>query len=188
MSSHLIIGRRPSSFRRDDSIGVASEQKPAQWRVSAVVRPRPPNDGLVAGAGESHIQQTQVFSPLLLLMKPLAVSEPDTLASDVDCEGVVVVRVVENRHRNLRLPAVPKKRAVDDGELEALAPVDREHLHGFCIGLEAKASILVVTIFAGLGNSSLQPARERGRSQILLDGGCMEEPADMQEIRHQTLA
>ena len=54
-----------------------------------------------------------------------------------------------------RRPAIPEVRAVDDGELQSLGPVDGQNLHRVGVGIEAPAAVLGV---GGLDAGLLDPA------------------------------
>ena len=103
------------------------------------------------GSRHGDVEQAQLLAALLAHLD-LAVVLPTgdpvvvTLPADVDRARGSVVRVVEHDELRLGRRAVPEERAVDDGELEALAAVDRQHLHGVGVGLESPAAILAVGV------------------------------------------
>ena len=78
--------------------------------------------------------------------------------------GVVVDDRVGLARRCSRLPQV---RHVDDRELEPLAAVDGQHLHGLGVGLQPAAALLVARVAVGLGDPPAQPDGQRGRAELL---------------------
>ena len=154
---HLIIGDGGCGKRRHDTV-LAGEQQPAEWGVLARLGAGPPYDGLMLGPGQCDVEQPQVLAPLLDLGEPLRAADearcPVVNYPDVDSEAMALGGVVEDGHRIGRRPAVPQVRAVDDGELEAFAAMDRQHLHRLGIGFEPAAAVLVGTVVEGLGDAA----------------------------------
>ncbi len=143
----------------------------------------------MAGPGESDVGQPQLLAPpfdeVLETGAPVLVRP----AADVDGAPVAGIGVVE--HRRLVLedpPRIPQVRAVDDGELEALAAVDRQHLHRLGVGLESAAAVLGVVFLAGLVDALAQPAGEGGDAELLGGGGAVQELADVAEVGELALA
>ena len=144
--------------RRHVAVVAAREQQPAERRVAAVPRARPPDDGLVLRPGQRDVGQAQVLAALLLLVlrgggapksgpsRPTSIVRTSPCAGSWKKTGSIVARDVA------RLPQV---RAVDDRELEALAAVDRQHLHRLGVGLQAPAALLVA-------RSRARPRRSAG--------------------------
>ena len=111
------------------------------------------------------------------------------LERDVDLARAVVV-VEDDRvgHLVVAPDRVPQERAVDDGELEALAAVDRQDLHGVGVGLQPPGALLVATFLDGGADPGAQPARQRGGAEALVDRGAVQELADVAQVGHAPLA
>src|SRR3989442_1377379 len=77
----------------------------------------------------------QVLAALLDAMLANVRGEPGAVNSDVDREDVTGGGVVEGHRFGVTrdVTGFPQERAVDDGELETLTAVDRQHLH--CLGI-----------------------------------------------------
>ena len=84
-----------------------------------------------------------------------------------------------------RLPQVGE---VDDRELEALAAVDREHLHRLGVGLQPAAALLVAGLLLGGGDPLAQPAGQRGRAEPLGGRRRVQELADVAQVGQPPLA
>ena len=122
---------------------------------------------------------------MLVRRQGLAVVGPEH--TDVERPAVVVGGVVEDRDLLDRAVPVPDVWAVDDRELQALAAVDRQHLHGFGVGLEAAAAVLVAGVLRRLGDASPQPGRERRRPEAVRHRNGVQELADVAQIRKKPL-
>ena len=170
---------------------VAGEEQAAEGRVRAVQRAGPPHDRLVAGPGERDVGEAQVLAALLVDV-PAAVSrEPGPSHRRRRWSAGRPWR------RRGRRPArrlvgdassVPQVRAVDDGELEALAAVDGEDLHGLGVGLEAAAAVLVVGVLVGLGDPPAQPGVSAVAPRLLGVGRGVQQLADVAQVGQLALA
>ena len=175
----LALARRPAELD-----GVRIEQQPGERRPPAPERAGPPHDGLVARPGQRDVGEPELLAPLLGdVLVPVGVEAGAVPAADVDRAPVAGRRVVEDGRFVLRdPPGVPEVRAVDDRELEALAAVDRQHLHGLRVGFQPAAAVLVGGVVGGVGDASLQPARQRGHPELFGHRFEVEELADVAEI------
>ena len=113
----------------------------AERRVAAVADAGPPDDRLVLRAGQRDVGEPQVLAALLdHVLLDVALEGPALRARRRSCAGPRRRVVEEDRLRVVRDPGrLPQERAVDDRELEALAAVDRQHLHRLGVGLEPPA-------------------------------------------------
>ena len=84
-----------------------------------------------------------------------------------------------------RLPQVGE---VDDRELEALAAVDRQHLHRLGVGLQPAAALLVARLLLGGRDPLAQPAGQRGRPEPLGGGRRVQQLADVAQVGQPPLA
>ena len=145
---------------------VTGEQQPAEARVAAVPRRRPPHDSLVLGAGEGDVGEAEVLAALL--DKLLRARRRTLVAADVDCSAIGCGRIVEHRGRVLVDPGrVPEERAVDHGKLESLAAVKGEHLHRFGVGLESPASVIEPASLFRVVDGLVEPLGQRGDADLL---------------------
>ncbi len=166
---------------------VPEEQQPAQRRVPAVPRRRPPHHRLVAGPGEGDVGQAQLLAPPLLDV--LAPRPTLPAAAHVDGPPVTSPFVVVDGRFVGRDPArVPQVGAVDDRELQPLAAVDGHHLHRLGVGLQPAGPVLGVTVFAGLGDALAQPPGQRRHAQLLGRGLGVQELADVAQVGEPALA
>ena len=144
------VARRVARRRRHGAVAVAREQQPAERRVAAVPRRRPPHDRLVLRAGRARRRRAA---------GPRRAARPA-------CWRLWRVEVgpLERRRRSSagRPPSgswnatgtlasgssvgLPQVRAVDDRELEPLAAVDREDLDRLGVGLQPAAALLVAGV------------------------------------------
>ena len=83
---------------------------------------------------------------------------------------------------------LPEERAVDDRELEALAPVDRQHLHRGGVRLEPAAAVLVVHVVGGLADAGPQPGGEGADAESLGRHLVVEQLPDVEQIGQVALA
>ena len=74
------------------------------------------------------------------------------------------------------------------GELEALAAVDRQHLHGLGVGLQPAAALLVAGVVAGLGDPTAQPRGQRGNAELLARRRGVQQLADVAQVGQPALA
>ncbi len=131
--SERLIARRRGALGGDVAVLVAREQQPPERRVAAVKARRPPQHDLVARSGQRDVGQPQVLAALLGDAQLAVCGELAAVQRNVDGPPVTGPRVMEE-DRRLRVvgdPAgLPEKRHVDDWELQPLAAMDRQHLHG----------------------------------------------------------
>ena len=177
-------------FAATTAVVAAREQQPRQRRVAAVRRAGPPHDRLMLRARERDVREPQVLSALLDQVLLHVRGEVRAVEADVDRPRVVARRVVEEDRLALvadpgRLPQVGE---VDDRELEPLAAVDREHLHGLGVGLQPAAALLVAGLLLGGGDPLAQPRGQRGRAEPLGGRGGVQELADVAQVREMALA
>ena len=98
--------------------------------------------------------------------------------ADVDRPDVVVPVVVVGRRLVLvDVARLPGERVVDDRELEALAAMDRQHLHRLGVGVEPQRAILVGAVAVGVGDPLPQPGGQRGDPELLLGRGGVQQLA-----------
>ena len=83
---------------------------------------------------------------------------------------------------------VPEVGQVHDRELEALRAVDREHLDGQMVGLQAARAALVLVAGARLGDAAAQPGRQRGRPEAVGGARTVQQLGDMAEVGQRPLA
>src|SRR5439155_22045125 len=139
----LLVGRYRPAVGGDGAVVGAGEEKPAEGRVPAVPRSGPPGHRLVLSPGQGDIGQAEILTPLLGdVLVPMAIESRAPLPAHVDGAAVAGIGVVEDgSSRPGEVAGLPQVRGVDDGELEALAPVDGEDLHRLGVGLEAPAAL-----------------------------------------------
>ena len=190
-------GRRRVGVARPSAatlpVGVAREQQPAERRVAAVARARPPHDRLVLRPGQRDVGEPQVLAALLgevLLARGAGSPGPSRPTSIVRASsGVGVVEGDRDAGRARSPGRLPQVRAVDDRELEALAAVDGEHLDGLGVGLEPPAALLVARVLLGLGDPAPQPRRQRRRRPCCSVGRRgVQELADVAQVGQRALA
>ena len=155
------VGRHGGAGRLHVPLVVAREQQPRQRRVAAGPRTRPPHDRLVLRARQRDVREPQVLAALLVDVllhgaRSTAGLRGRRRSSASRSASWNVTGSVLARDRR-RLPEVG---VVDDGELEPLAAVHREHLHGLRVALEPAAALLVVVV----GASPPAPVRATTRS------------------------
>ena len=109
------------------------------------------------------------------------------ITTDVDGASLIVDRVMEGGDSLLRAVDVPQERAVHDREFESFAAVDCEHLHGFGIGLEAAAAILVVPVCRGVVDPSPKPGGQCSRPEVVCLRLRVEELAHVAQIGQEPL-
>ena len=97
-----VVIRRGRAGRRDVAVVVAGEQQPAERRVAAVPRARPPDDRLVLGARQRDVGEPQVLAALLDDVLLLVAFEVRALEPDVDRARVAGVGVVEEDRLGVR--------------------------------------------------------------------------------------
>ena len=147
--------RRPSGVAApvggDVAVGVAGEEQPAERRVAAVPRARPPHDGLVLRAGQRDVGEAQVLAALLGVVLAPVVRRSRGRRADVDrtrsssaCGSWKKTGCGSSRD----VARLPQERAVDDRELEALAAVDGQDLDRLGVGLQPPAALLVARVLA----------------------------------------
>ena len=184
------VGRGRAQLVGDVALLVAGEQQARERRVAAVPRAGPPDHRPVAGAGQRDVGQAQVLAALLDgLLLAVALVVP-ALQRDVEPALVARVRVVEGdgmRARGLEA-RLPQEGHVDDAELEPLGAVDRQHLDGVGVGLEAAAALLVVDVTLGLGDAPAQPSRQRGGAELLGRDLGVQELGDVAQVGQPALA
>src|SRR4051812_16089896 len=97
------------------------------------------------------------------------------LERDVDLAGAVLV-VEDDRvgHLVVAPDRVPQERAVDDGELESLAAMDRQDLDGVGVGLQPPRALFVTFLYCG-ADPGAQPARKGGGAETFVDRDAVEE-------------
>src|SRR5438445_11136936 len=152
--------------------------------MPAVPGPGPPDHGLVLGPGQGDVGEAEVLAPLFGdVLVPVAIEIGAPLAADVDGAAVARDGVVEDRRgRPGEVARLPEVGGVDDGELEAFAPMDGEDLYCLGVGLEAPAALLVVGVFSGLGDPLPQPGGEGAGAELGGGGGGVEELADVAQV------
>ena len=155
----------------------------------AVVRARPHTTAWCLAHVEAEYDEAKVFATLLLNM-PLPVTlEASALPRNIDGASIASFAVVVN-DRSIILwdPGwLPKVGVIDDGELEALASVDREHLNGLGVGFESTTPLLGACVVASVGDPLPQPRGERGDPEMLGGDLCVEKLADMAEVGESPL-
>ena len=112
------------------------------------------------------------------------------LASDVNGAHVGVVGIVEHRHVLVlaaRAP-VPHVGAEHNRELESLAAVDGDDLHGLRVRLQPPRPLLVLAVPGGIVDAPAQPGRHGGRPEALGRPGFVQQLRNVAEIRHEPLA
>ena len=98
-----------------------------------------------------------------------------------------VVAVVPDGRRAGRRVLVPEERHEHDGELQPLARVHGDDLHGRGVGLEASAALLGV-VLAGLVDAGAQPLEQRGRAEPVVRRGRVQRLADVPDVGQPALA
>ena len=178
-------------FGRDRAVLAAREQQPRERRVARVRRARPPHDRLVARAGERDVGQPQVLAARLehVLLDVLGERRARRARRRSSARrrwpGRGRTRAPPLAPEPGRLPQVGE---VDDRELEPLAAVDRQHLHGLGVGLQPAAALLVARLLLGGGDPLAQPAGQRGRAEPLGGGRRVQQLADVAQVGQPPLA
>ena len=142
-------GRRPKSIRCSGEAGGVALGRGV------------PRDHLRLGAGERDVEQPQRLPGVLAPVRATAWRCERAGAADVAAPPALVV-VEERDLRVVADVAVPQRREVDDGVLQALAAVDRHQLHGGGVGVEA-AGALGGDLELVVGDLRAQPAQQRRR-------------------------
>ncbi len=106
-------------------------------------------------------------------------------AGATDVAGADAGVVVEPRVGGSRRPVVPQRRGEDDRELQALAHVRGEHLDGVGVGLQPSAALDGI---AWLGAAPVQPRRECGQAEVLVEGSLVERLGDVSQVGEQAFA
>ena len=131
---HGRVARRALAVGRDVAVLIAGEQEAAERRVGSVLGARPPDHRLVTRARETDIREPQVLAPPLADVLALMLRVLPAPRGDIDRPLVAGPRVVEeHRFAGPDVHRVPQEREVHDGELEPLAAMDRQHLHGLLV-------------------------------------------------------
>ena len=180
------VGRDAVGLRRVAARGRASEQQPVQRRGGRGRRRHPPRDHLAARPGERDVEQPQVLARLLgVVPRDPLLPAVAGLAADVEHPGAGVV--VQQRDVRVADVAVPRERHVHDRELQALAAVHRDDLHGSGVGLQPPAA-LDPHVLGGLGDAVAQPLHQRGRAEVLVHGRGVQRLADVAQVGEPPLA
>ncbi len=190
LAQPLVARRGPCSEGRHRAVVLALEDQPPEGRLLRVEGGHPPHDRLVLRPGERHVEQPEVLAALLDPVPLLVLLERRAGAGHVDPPLAARLQVVEDDGRLLvgdpaRLPHVG---VVDDRELEALAGVDRQHLHRLGVGLEAAAALLGAPVGGRLGDPLAHPGGEGGDAQPRRGRLLVEQLADVAEVGEQALA
>ncbi len=128
----------------DAAPGILREQQPPEWRLARVPGARPPDHGLVAGAGQRDVGEAQLLAALLdvVLVQVDVVFEPAPSSTSIarwpssswKPDGLALVG---------EAAGLPQERAVHDREFEALAAVEGEHLDRVGVGVQAPRALVV---------------------------------------------
>ena len=111
------------------------------------------------------------------------------VAADVDRPQVVVLIIVIGRRLALvDVSGLPGERVVDDGEFEAFAAMDRQHLDRLGVGVEPQRAIFVRAVPIGGGDSLAKPGRQRSCAELLLGRDGVQKLADVSEVGQPALA
>ena len=97
----------------------------------------------MAGAGQRHVGEAQLLAALLDVVLVQVGVVLVAGQADVDRAPGLLVVEVDGLPLVREAPGVPQERAVDDRELEALAAVEGEHLHGVGVGVQAARALVV---------------------------------------------
>ena len=182
----LWLARAPARF--DIPARAARQQQAAERRVLALVGACPPYDDLVLGPGEGNVEVAQVFATALLVGQLEVGSSVPIFGSPYVELALLATRVVED-HRLVpvvRAPGVPQIRAVDNWELQALGPVDRQHLDRGRIGVEAAAPLLGFSSLA-LVHPANKPIEQGREAQLGLGGLGVEQFGHVGEVSELAL-
>ena len=125
-------------------------------------RRRPPRDDLALRPGQRDVEQPQLLAGVLGRGVRRRASQPGPpLPADVEHPPAVRASCSRSVAAVGHFAAVPAERHVDDGELQALAGVHGEHLHGGGVGLQPPAAL--VGARRRRGRRSARPASRRAR-------------------------
>ena len=165
--------------------GLAGEQ-PVERRGGGVLgRRRPPRHDLGARPGQGDVEQPQRLAPVFRVGAGDVVAPLARAAADRDAPLALVV--VEERHVGVAGIAVPQRRQVDDGVLEALAGVDRHQLDRGRVGVEP-ADPGGAAVAAPLGDLATQPGERRRQAEVVCEADGVEHLADVAQVGQQALA
>ena len=97
----------------------------------------------MAGAGQRDVGKAQLLAALLDVVLVHMGAVLVAGQAHVDRTPGLLIVEVDGLALVGEAPGVPQERAVDDGELEALAAVEGEHLDGVGIGVQAAGALVV---------------------------------------------
>ena len=163
----IVLTRAAAAPPVDIAVGVLGEQQPAERRVICVPGARPTRSP--PGGGRGSARRRRGAAPRRAPRCCAAAGGRRIPRREADVDGAPAVLVVEVDGVALVGEAArfPQERAVDDRELESLAAVEGEHLHGVGIRVEAPGALVVGALAVGAVDPLAQPAGERGDAELL---------------------
>ena len=189
----LVFGLVRPPTRAYVPVGPLISQQPPERRMLAVLHTGPPDHGLVLGPCQRHVEVAQVLAAPFHFggVEVHLVGQVAGVAAHVQLAPVPVRRVVENNRpaEMITRTCIPQIGAIDNRELEALGPVDRQHLYRGRVGIEPPAALLRFGAFgAPLVDPPGQPCPQRGEAKLGLARLGVEQFGDMAKIGELALS